>query len=168
MTASSAKAEFQKAFQAGKIAFERGDYRASIERLEAAREILGLRSRQGGEAGIWLASAYQAAGRTSEAVALCKMLESHPFDETRRQSQRLRYILEAPVLKRPEEWTVKIPDLSDLPESDPKDRRGSQVYLPERADDPLDPSEVVTGNNQFLWVALAAIALLLGGLVAFG
>lgn len=165
---ANAKEEFQVAFQAGKIAFERGDYRNSIARLEAAYEKLGSRSRQGGEAGIWLVSAYQAAGRTPEAIALCKTLERHPFEETRRQSQRLRYILEAPVLKRPDEWTVKIPDLSDLPESDPKDRRGSQVYLPKRTDaEPLDPGEIVTGSNRFVWVALAAVALLLGSLVIF-
>ena len=167
-TTEDAKAEFQQQFQAGKAAFEGGNYRQSIVCLEAAYERLGRRSRQGGEAGIWLISAYQAAGRNTEAIALCKDLEQHPFTETRRQSQRLRYILEAPVLKRPEEWTVKIPDLASLPESDPKDRRGSQSYVPSKTDAPLDPSEIATGNNAFAWIALGAVALLLGSLLAFG
>ncbi len=170
MTASP-DATFQKVFQLGKAAFERGDYRTSIERLEAARDILGPGSRQGGEAGVWLASAYQAAGRTAEAIALCKRLEQHPFEATRRQSQRLRYILEAPVLRRPEEWTVKIPDLANLPASDPKDRRGSQAYVPNDArspETPLDPDRALTASNRFAWVALAAAVLFLGGLIIFG
>lgn len=150
------------------MAFESGNYRHSIECFEAAQNKLGRRSRQGGEAGIWLVSAYQAAGRNPEALALCQELEQHPFAETRRQSQRLRYILEAPVLKRPEEWIVKIPDLASLPESDPKDRRGSQSYVPLKADEPLDPSEIATGNNSFAWVALIAIALFLGSLLVLG
>lgn len=164
----TAKEEFQQQLRAGRAAFEGGNYRQSIVHFEAAYECLGCRSRQGGEAGVWLISAYQAAGRSSEAIALCQELEQHPFIETRRQSQRLRYILEAPVLKRPEEWTVKIPDLANLPESDPKDRRGSQSYSPAKAEEPLDPSEIVTEDNAFTWVALGAVVLLLGSLLVLG
>lgn len=45
--------KFQQKYQAGKQAMERGQYRLSIENLEAAKDLVAPNSRRGGEAQIW-------------------------------------------------------------------------------------------------------------------
>jgi hypothetical protein len=172
---SENKEQFRIEYQAGKAAFERGDYRTSVQRLEAASTFVNRTSSLGGEAQMWLVTAYEAAGLRSEAIALCKQLTRHPDPETSKQGKRLLYILEAPQLKRPEEWMTKIPDLGAIAESDPKDRRGSTAAVipsnrsrQERLEpEPIDPSQINTKDNQFIWVALIAIALTVGGLIWF-
>jgi thioredoxin-like negative regulator of GroEL len=162
-------------YQAGKAAFERGDYRASVKRLEAACALMNRTSRLGGEAQIWLVTAYEAAGQTSEAIALCKQLSRHPDPETSKQGKRLLYILEAPQLTRPAEWMTEIPDLGAIAESDPKDRRGSSASATSNRNskeglelEPVDLSQVNTKDNQFIWVALIALSLTVAGLIWFG
>ena len=63
---------FQQRYQAGKQALESGKYRQSIENLEIAKELVAPNSRRGGEAQIWLVSAYQAANQLDQAIASMK------------------------------------------------------------------------------------------------
>lgn len=173
---SENKEKFQIEYQAGKAAFERGDYRASVTRLEAACALMARNSRLGGEAQMWLAIAYEAAGQKSDAIAICQQLSRHPDPETRKEGKRLLYILQAPQLKRPAEWMTQIPDLGAIAESDPKDRRGSQstnstVNRKRETEvklEPVDLTQVNTKDNQFIWVALIALILTVGGLIWFG
>ncbi len=166
--------KFQIEYRAGKAAFERGDYRVAVQRLEAASALMSRNTILGGEARIWLVMAYEAAAQTEEAIALCQQLSRHPDSETSKQSKRLLYILQAPQLKRPEEWMTKIPDLEAIAESDPKDRRGSNNTIDKNNRKskeelkPLDLSQVNTKDNQFIWVALVALGLTVGGLIWFG
>ena len=159
--------KFQIQYQAGKYALERGQYRLSVERLEAAKQLVTGSSRLGGEAQIWLVTAYQAAGMCAEAIALCRQLSRHPHPEIRKQGKRLLYIIEAPQLKRPKEWMTEIPDLAALSESEPQYRRGSNAAKGKQRKssqvEPIDWSQVNTKDNQFIWVALFAILLILGG-----
>jgi tetratricopeptide (TPR) repeat protein len=159
--------QFQQEYQAGKEAFERGNYQQSISCLETAHQLVSPYSRKGGEVGIWLITAYQAANRVQDAIAMSQKLSRHPHTEIRKQSQRLLYILKAPALKRPKEWMVEIPDLGTLPESDPKDRRGSnRVKSASKLKEPeiIDLSQVNSKDNSFVWLALIAVLLTLGGL----
>lgn len=171
---SENKEKFGIEYQAGKAAFERGEYRTAIKRLEAATALIGRNSRLGGEAQLWLVTAYEAAGQKQDAIALCQQLTHHPNPETSKQGKRLLYILQAPQLKRPDEWMTQIPDLGTLVESDPKDRRGSNSAVATRKRqqqdtvEPVDLSQVNTKDNQFIWVALIALALTIAGLIWFG
>jgi tetratricopeptide (TPR) repeat protein len=173
---SENKEKFRIEYQAGKAAFERGDYRVAVKHLEAASALMTRNSRLGGEAQIWLAIAYEAAGKQPEAIALCQQLSRHPDLETRKEGKRLLYILQAPKLVRPAEWMTQIPDLGAIAESDPKDRRGAQASITtskrnrqdEREREPVDLSQVNTKDNQFVWIALIALALVIGGLLWFG
>lgn len=171
---SDTKEKFRIEYQAGKAAFERGEYRIAVKRLEAASALMNRTSRLGGEAQMWLVTAYEAAGQREEAIALCQQLSRHPDPETSKQGKRLLYILQAPQLKRPEEWMTKIPDLGAIAESDPKDRRGSNVASrnPTRTKElelePIDLSQVNTNDNKFIWIALLAIGLIVGGLIWWG
>ncbi len=157
-------------YQAGKAAFERGQYRHSVQCLEKAAALVDRNSRLGGEVQIWLVTAYEAAGQRQEAIGLCTQLQNHPSYETRKQSRRLRYILEAPQLKRPAEWMTQIPDLASLPDNVAETRLGraaapvkSKPRQPTQPE-PVDLSQVNTKDNLFIWVALGAIAITLAGL----
>lgn len=156
-------------YQAGKIAFERGQYRASVERLEKACALVSRNSRLGGEIQLWLATAYEASGQISEAIALCEQLKHHPDLETSKQGKRLLYILQAPQLKRPTEWLTQIPDLGQITDNN-SHRLGSGTVTRNRSSavppeiEPVDLSQVNIRDNRFIWVSLVAIALVLAGL----
>jgi tetratricopeptide (TPR) repeat protein len=160
-------------YQAGKNAFERGQYRESVQHLARALALAGQNSRIGGEICIWLVTAYEAAGQRQEAIALCRQLKHHPTMETRKQSRQLLYILEAPRLNLRPEWLTQIPDLSGVSDDDPRYRRGGSTSSaprpaqPTSTPEPIDLSQVNTRDNRFIWIALLAIALTLGGLVWF-
>lgn len=157
-------------YQAGQVAFENGQYRRSIEHFVKAAALADGNSRLSGEVQMWLVTAYEAAGQRAEAIALCKQLHQHPNWETRQQSRRLVYILEAPQLKRPDEWLTKIPDLNSLNDNEAKIRlrdasSASKPSRPRPQPEPVDLSQVNTKDNLFIWVALILAFLTIGGLV---
>lgn len=156
-------------FQAGKLAFERGQYRESVQYFEKASALVARNSRLGGEVQIWLVTALEAAGQTADAIALCEQLKRHPDLETSKQARSLLYILQAPQLKRPDQWMTQIPDLATVADNKNQTRLGSpttttkphQQPIPE----PVDLSGVNTRDNRFIVVALIAIGLTVAGLI---
>lgn len=152
-------------YQAGKLNFENGKYREAVENLEKASALLSRNSRLGGEVEIWLVTAYEAAGQTEEAIALCQQLQRHPFPETSKQAKDLLYILKAPKLQRPSEWMTEIPDLGTLSDNDAKMRASGNSPKSARQA-PAEPeledlSQVNTQDNRFIWVSLIVILLTL-------
>ncbi|MEC4982623.1 MAG: hypothetical protein SAJ37_11395 [Oscillatoria sp. PMC 1068.18] len=169
---SDTQEQFQQEYQAGKMAFERGNYRQSVQHLETAGKLLNPQSRLGGEVRMWLITAYQAAGEEKEAIALAQKLCTHPHTEIRKQAKHLLYIIKAPQLKRPAEWMTEIPDLGSVSESDPTQQRGSGVNKlksTSKSTEPeaLDLSQINTQDNKFIWIALFFTLLTLGGLFWF-
>lgn len=156
-----------KEYQAGIAAFERGQYRESVDRLEKANALTAQNSRLGGKIQIWLVTAYEAAGQRAEAIALCEQLKRHPDSETSKQGKRLLYIMQAPQLKRPTEWMTQIPDLAAIADNESQTRIGSGNNKPKQPQqiEPVDLSQVNTQDNRFIWVSLIAIGLLLVGLL---
>ena len=159
--------KFQSKFEVGQLALERGNYRLSIENLKAAREFIAPNSKRGGEAGIWLVSAYQAADKIDEAIALCQELIVHPDTRTREQAQRILYIIKAPKLERPPEWMSEIPSLSDA-------EQGMSRYVTakkpiskasvELLEENLDLSSADTTDDRFVWFALVLTSIIIAGL----
>ncbi len=162
---------FDSDYQAGQIAFERGQYRQAVSCLLAAIAQVQPNTRSGGEVQIWLVTAYEAAGQIPEAKALCQKLANHPDLDTRQASKRLLYIMTAPELIRRDEWLSEIPDLSHLegadakaavnrmpaPLSPPKPRSIDEKYAP------VDLSQVNTTDNNFIAIAsIFTIAALCG------
>ncbi|MGL5062261.1 MAG: hypothetical protein ACRC62_19980 [Microcoleus sp.] len=161
----------QKEYQAGRVAFESGRYAQAIQSLETASGLVDRTSRLGSEVQMWLVTAYQAAGDTERAIGLCRQLVRHPRQETRQQAKRLLYILEAPQLAIPEEWMVKIPDLAALDDNQSISFQASpnadiKYAKPKpKAPEPVDPSQVNTKDNQFIWAALVATIIIFFSLV---
>lgn len=162
----------ERVFDQGKTAFERGQYREAVQYLVQAMALVERNTALGGEIQTWLVTAYEAAGRRTEAIALCRQLQQHPDRETRKQSRRLVYILEAPQLQRNPDWLTQIPDLSQVKDIDPIARQGSSrpsaTPRPTVSQEPVDLSQVNTQDNYFVWVALGGIALILIGLLWLG
>ncbi len=159
--------KFQQKYQAGKQALERGQYRLSIENLEIAKELVSSNSRRGGEAQIWLVTAYQAANQLDQAIALAQELITHPDTQTREQAQRILYIMKAPKLERPKEWMSEIPDLATADQGrsryvGAKKKPVSQSAAKEFDQPPIDRAD--PQDNQFIWFALLLIILILGSL----
>jgi hypothetical protein len=162
--------DFEQQYLAGKEAFERGDYRQSIASLELAKASANLATRLGGEIQMWLVTAYQASGDINSAVSLCRELVSHPNLLVRKQAQRVLYIIEAPQLKRPEEWMSKIPDLDNIGEegsSSIATKPRPKNTLNKNLEPEIDPSEIDDRDNQFVWVALGTIVVIFVGLFYF-
>jgi tetratricopeptide (TPR) repeat protein len=158
------------AYAAGQAAFERGQYRESINWLVQALEGLpNPASPLGGAIQIWLVTAYDAAGQREAALNLCRELQTHNDHDTRQQSRRLLYILEAPKLQSRAEWLTQIPDLkpgentrreyvagqsratSPLQSTVPKSITAVPI-------DPIDPRE----SRGFLAMALSVCVVVLG------
>ena len=156
----------------GQAAFERGSYREAVDFFEAAAKLASITTPLGGEIQTWLVNAYSAVGRQDDALALCQVLSRHPDLETRKQAKNLLYILQAPQLQRPTNWMTEIPDLEAIA-TDGAQTLGRSVYSAmakptpqvKAAPPPLDPSQINTKDNGFLWVALAGVILVLGGLI---
>lgn len=154
--------QFKNQFDAGRAAFDRGEYRLSVQLFEEVLQQISPDSRQGGEVQTWLVTAYQAMGKVDEATSLCRQLTNHPIYDIRTQAKQVLYILEAPRLQRPPEWMSKIPDLEKLPDSEPKFQKGQNQFKPKQDED-IGP--INTNDNRFVWVALGLVLVLLGGLI---
>jgi tetratricopeptide (TPR) repeat protein len=161
--------QFQEAYQAGRDALERGRYRLSVEHLEKAKTLVATSSLQGGEAQMWLVTAYQAAGRLSEARSLCQQLTKHPQRDIRQQSQAVLYVLNAPQLKRSPDWLNQIPAVDNLSDSAPRYQQGGNgTKKSERLREQIsDLSQVNERENFFIWVALMVVLLALGAAAWF-
>jgi len=176
MTSSDQLEQARQNYQAGRAAFERGRYRESVERLQQATAQAGPNTPLGGQAQIWLVTAYEALEQRAEAIALCEAITQHPHYDTRKEANRLLYILKAPRLKTRPEWLTQIPELNDLEEGDRSAQsayanRAPKAPPPQKAafpKEPVDLSQVDTRDNGFVWVVLGVIVLVLGGLVWFG
>jgi tetratricopeptide (TPR) repeat protein len=149
-------------YQSGKIAMENGQYQRAVDCLEKASALLARNTSFGGEVDIWLVTAYEAKGLTKEAIALCQELTRHPDYETRQQAKQLVYILQAPKLKRPQEWMTEIPDLDGSAVNKPK----AVIIKPQKSPLPPITSEAeyvdlsqVNQDNRFIWIALTVLGL---------
>lgn len=109
------RAQKQKLFSLGKLAYERGNYTASLELLEKALDEEGPFTILGGEIQLWLALAYQAEGREQDCIDTYKRVEAtHPNPKIRKQAGELRFIMEAPKLQVNPDERVQLPVLTNL------------------------------------------------------
>lgn len=168
----------QREYEAGKSAFERGDYRQAVMYLERSNALVEPGSKLGGEMQIWLVTAYEAAGQRTEALNLCLKATKHPDLTTRKQGRRLLYILEAPRLKTRPEWLTEIPDLGTIDENESERDFGRSKFAPTKppkrvekvrsvVPEEVDLSQVNTKENGFIWAALIAGVAIVAGLVWF-
>ena len=156
--------QFQLKYQVGRDLLALGRYRLSVQALEEATELVNLSSQLGGEVQMWLVTAYQAVGKLHDAITLCQTLTCHPHSNIRKQSQEVLYILQAPKLKRPEEWMIKIPDLGVQTQ---KKFQYTTVKSTNRLQKKSiitseDLSQINTNDNNFILLVLGLLLFILG------
>jgi outer membrane protein assembly factor BamD (BamD/ComL family) len=151
-------------YQEGVSNFENGNYQQSIVLLERARALADLETTLGGEILVWLANAYDAVGKTEEAVAICRSLKKHPVNSVRKSARYMLGILTAPQLSKLEGVVSEVPILQspDTYQSKPVARSkssGDTERKPFREVSLEKPN--TNSSNNFLWVAIASSLLLL-------
>lgn len=151
-------------YQEGVSNFESGNYRSAIAILERARALAVLETTLGGEILIWLANAYDAVGKTEEAIAICRNLKKHPINTVRKSARYMLGILTAPQLSKLEGVVSEVPILEspDRYQSKPVARTKSSSDKEKKPfrEVSLEKPNTESSNN-FLWVAIAIFLPLL-------
>ena len=107
---------FEREYQAGQLAFERGRYREAVHHLEVASALVVGHAGLNGDVQIWLVTAYEAVGQCSDAIALCKKMTQHPSLEIRQQSLR-RYVSlceRKSCSRRVEQFTPRVANVGEV------------------------------------------------------
>jgi hypothetical protein len=86
-------------FDEGLLLFQAGDYVPAAALMAGAVELVGAKSRRGGEFQLWGAQALHASGETREANEMLRRMKTHSDGAVRRVSQEILYIFEAPRLE---------------------------------------------------------------------
>ena len=151
-------------YQAGISNFEGGNYQQAIALLERARALARLETALGGEILVWLANSYDAAGRTDDAIAICRSLSKHPVRDIKKSARYMLGILTAPQLGKLEGVVSEVPILQspDTYQSAPAARSKSQNNANQKPfrEVSLEKPNINSSNN-FLWFAIAiSLALL--------
>jgi outer membrane protein assembly factor BamD (BamD/ComL family) len=151
-------------YQEGVSNFESGNYQQAIAILERARALAVLETTLGGEILIWLANAYDAVGKTEEAIAICRNLKKHPTNSVRKSARYMLGILTAPQLSKLEGVVSEVPilDSRDHYQSKPVARSKSTSDTEKKPfrEVSLEKPNTESSNN-FLWVAIAIFLPLL-------
>ena len=146
-----------------RIALERGDYGQVVRLLgdpapaaAADPEVLLL-----------LATAWMGLARTDEAIACCRRLRACGDASLRAQARELQRVLEAPVLSRPREWSITLPDLGNSEAA--MGRQQGPLRRRRRASKPEGPPAPAVGPTKpplgfaLVVTVLVLLGLLLGG-----
>jgi outer membrane protein assembly factor BamD (BamD/ComL family) len=164
MTEISADQIASELYQEGVSNFESGNYQQAIALLERAGTLSIPESVLGGEISIWLANAYDAVGRTDEAIALCRSLKKHPVNSLRKNARYMLGILTAPPLSKLEGVVSEVPILEspDIYQAKPVARAKSQSSTNQKPFREVSLEKPNTNSrNNFLWFAIAVSLLLL-------
>ncbi len=154
-------------YQEGVSNFEGGNYQQAIAILERARALAILETTLGGEILIWLANAYDAVGKTEDAIAICRNLKKHPINSVRKSARYMLSILTAPQLSKLEGVVSEVPilDSRDRYQSKPVARSKGTTNDNQKPfrEVSLEKPDTSSSNNinNFLWVAIAIFLPLL-------
>lgn len=95
-------AEIEEAIRIGSLAMQRGMYSTSVSALEKVTKYCSTNSKVGGKVFLELAMAYEAVGRTDEAITVYATLSKSRIEEIKFDAKRLLYGIEAMQFMRNE------------------------------------------------------------------
>ena len=96
------KAEIEEALRIGELAMQRGMYSTGVSALEKVTKWCSSESKVGGKVLLELAMAYEANGRTTEAVTIYRKLTESRVVDIRQNAKKLLYGIEAMEFMRNE------------------------------------------------------------------
>ena len=143
-------------------AIQRGEYGQCITFLKKIAKEHPLDSKEGAEIRILMITAYMGKGEENEAIEICQILSKNKEANIRQQAKQLISILEAPSLSRPDNWSIKIPNMDSRPQKGISYIRGRGE---KRAPHKQIPTSPPTGETKalsigFLTVVVTALLLL--------
>jgi hypothetical protein len=150
---------------AARDALERGDYGLVCSLLEPVAERQGPRTAVGAGVRLLLATALMGQGETRRAADCCRAVQDCLDPALRARARDLLYVLEAPALNRPRDWSLTLPELGATA---PLEGLGGSGRL--RRADPPPPPQPPVGPTQgplgfAALVAVLLVVLLLAGLL---
>ena len=98
--------------RAARLALERGEYGRVLALLEPLADRHPPRTPLGGELRLLIVTALMGQGESERAAECCRNLSNSSDPELRARARDLLYVLEAPALSRPREWSLTLPDLA--------------------------------------------------------
>lgn len=152
-------------------ALDRGDYGLVLRQLEPLVEQHPPSTPLGAQLQLLMATAWMGLGRSEPAIACCQRIRGCGDAVLRAQAQELQAVLEAPVLRRPREWSLTLPALAEAPplegrlQSGGVRRRRRSAEPESPPPPPVGPTRPPIGFALVVLVVLTALALLLGGCV---
>jgi hypothetical protein len=148
-------------------ALERGDYGRVLRRLEPLVASHPAATPQGAQLQLLMATAWMGHGQADRAIACCQAVRACGDALVRTQARDLLEVLQAPVLRRPREWSLTLPPLSEAPPLEgwvKAGGRGRAAAKPEPPPaPPVGPTRAPFGFALVVLVVLALLAFLLGG-----
>ena len=94
--------EIEQALEIGQLAMQRGIYSTAVSALEKVTKYCSTNSKVGGKVFLELAMAYEAVGRTSEAIQVYNTLSSSRMEDIKFNAKRLLYGIESMKFMREE------------------------------------------------------------------
>lgn len=147
---------------------DRGDYGLVLRRLEPLQASHPPATAAGAELQMLLATAWMGLGESGRAIACCQLLRRSSNAELRAQARELLAVLEAPALERPRDWSITLPELTDV---EAVQGRVRQLAGRRRSSQPTPTPPPPVGPTRpnlgfaLLVAALMLLAVLLGGCV---
>jgi hypothetical protein len=144
---------------AARQALERGEYGRVRSLLEPLAEREGPRTSVGAGVRLLLATALMGQGETERAADCARAVQECLDPALRARARDLLYVLEAPALQRPRDWSLTLPDLSA---AEPLERLGPAATRrrPAAPSPPPPPPPPVGPTRAPLGFAALAAALL--------
>jgi hypothetical protein len=147
-------------------ALDRGEYGRCLRLLEPLAAEHPATTSLGGSVRLLMVTALLGQGNSAAASACCRTLRTCTDRELRARARELQEILDAPPLRRPENWSITLPSLDA---GEPLEGRlGAFAGRPRRDDPPPEPPPPVGPTRSPLGFALvvALVVLLLTTLLA--
>lgn len=155
---------------AARRALERGEYGVVLRQLEPLAQQHPPATPLGAQLQLLMATAWMGQGQGDRAIACCQAIRACGNAQLRVQARELLAVLEAPVLRRPREWSLTLPALSEAPPLEGRRqaavaRRRASARQEEPPPPPVGPTRPPLGFAVVVLTLLLALAFLLGGCV---
>lgn len=146
---------------AARLALERGEYGRVLSLLEPLADRHPPRTPIGSELRLLIVTALMGQGESERAADCCRSLLNSVDPELRARARDLLYVLEAPALSRPREWSLTLPDLASGRSLESVGRPGGQRRRPQEPPPPPPPVGPTRAPRGFAALAAVLLALLL-------
>jgi len=142
---------------AARRALERGEYGRVLTLLEPIAAQHGPATSLGAGVRLLMATALMGQGEGERAAACCRSLQGSPDAGMRARARELLEVLEAPVLRRPRDWSLTLPELGNDGGFEAVGRAGGRRRRPKP---PPSPPPAPVGATRPPW-GFAGLAVLL-------